>query len=254
MSWAARRRLIILLVIGAVAVAFMSVVLISALYKTPSCSDGVQNQDESGVDCGGPCAYLCTAQQLTPTVLFTKTIQNASGRIDVIAKVENKNPNSAAKNVPYRVEIYDANQKVVKEVSGTVDLPPGATVPIYMPGILTAKKMVTHAFLTIDPLPIKWFAMNANTLNVPRVSTITQSGIVDSPRIDAILQNPDIVQLDTVGAIVFVHDINGEIIAASQTVVRSIPAGGNAIATFTWNSAFSTTTASIEVFPVVRLP
>src|SRR5690606_2026481 len=27
---------------------------------TPSCSDGIQNQGETGVDCGGPCPNPCT--------------------------------------------------------------------------------------------------------------------------------------------------------------------------------------------------
>jgi hypothetical protein len=254
MSWAARRRFFILLIIGAVVVAFLSVVLISTLSRAPSCSDGVQNQGEAGIDCGGPCAYLCTAQELPPTVLFTKTLQASSGRIDVIAEVENKNTNAAAKNVPYKIALYDANQKLIREVSGALDLPPGATTPVYVPGIASGKQMVTHAFLTLDPSLINWFAMPASARSVPTVSTITRSGTVDAPRIDAVLANPGVNSFDTVPTIIFVHGESGDIIAASQTIVRSIPAQGQATATFTWSTAFTSTSTAIEVLPIILLP
>lgn len=253
MSWAARRRFIILLIIGAVVVAFMTVVLISTLTKAPSCSDNVQNQGEDGIDCGGPCAYLCTAQELPPTVLFTKTLQNASGRVDVVAEVENKNANAAAKSVPYKIALYDANQKLLKEISGALDLPPGTKAPVYVPGVASGKQMVTHAFLTLDTQSIKWFTMSPNMRSVPMVSTITQSGTTDAPRIDAVLENLGTAPFDTVGTIIFVHDAKGDVIAASETIVRTIPANGSATATFTWNAAFPSPPTSLEVLPIIPL-
>ncbi len=30
---------------------------------TPTCSDGIQNQDEEGIDCGGPCETLCVKEE-----------------------------------------------------------------------------------------------------------------------------------------------------------------------------------------------
>ncbi len=253
MSWAARRRFFILLIIGAMVVAFLTVVAISTLYETPSCSDGTQNQGEMGLDCGGSCAYLCTNQQLQPTVLFTKTLQNISGRIDVIAEIENKNANSATKNVPYKIELYDSNQKLLKESRGFIDLPPGAKVPVYVPGMFTDKQAVTHAFLTFESELIKWFAMNASIRNVPTVSTIVQSGTADSPRIEATLINNGLISFDNVSTIVFVHDANGNIIAASQTIVRNVPAQGSASAVFTWNTAFTSSPSLIEVLPIIPL-
>ena len=74
MSWAARRRFFILLIIGIIVVAFLTTVLISTFYKTPTCSDNVQNQSEQGIHCGGPCPYLCTALEQVPVVLFTQVL------------------------------------------------------------------------------------------------------------------------------------------------------------------------------------
>lgn len=254
MSWAARRRFFILLIIGAVVVAFLIVVSIASFYKAPSCTDRVQNQEETGVDCGEPCAYLCREQQQPPTVIFTKAIQNGAGRIDVIAYIENKNHNAAAKDVPYSITLYGTGQALVQKVTGTVDLLPGASVPVFVPGISSGKQKVVNAFLNIDASAPRWFYMPVDTRVVPTVFNTKQSGATTTPRIEAVLTNSSITVLTNVKAIVLVHNDKGDVIAASATVVPVIPAQGQATATFTWNEAFSATPAVIEVVPIIPLP
>jgi len=254
MSWAARRRFIILLIIGAIIVAFFASVLTATFYKTPSCSDGVQNQNEAGIDCGGPCAYLCTALVQPPTILFTKAIQNNEGRTDIVAEIENKNVNAAAKNVPYRITLYDTGQALIQEVSGIIDLPPGIRVPIYVPGIASGKQTVIRAFLTIDPLSPQWFVMTAAERSVPIVSNTTLGGTTAAPRIEAVLTNSTVNAFTNVQVIVLVHGEQKDVIAASRTIVPRIPAQGQATATFTWNDAFLSAPASIEVVPIIPLP
>lgn len=254
MPWAARRRLIISIIVGAVAVSFLSVIFIATLYKAPSCTDNTQNQGEAGIDCGGPCPYLCTDQTLAPTVLFTKAVPSTGGRIDIAASIENKNPNAAAKAVPYRVQLYGTDRLPVADISGTVDLPPGATVPIYIPAASTGRQTVANAFLTIDPSAIRWYAVSRDPRIVPSVSDISENDTGGTPRITATLSNGSVSPLGNVQVVVFVRDVAQNIIAASQTIVPIIPPQNSAIATFTWNSPFATTSAQIEVTPVIPLP
>jgi hypothetical protein len=254
MSWAARRRFIILFGIGAVVVAFLAVVLIATFTKAPSCSDGVQNQGESGIDCGGSCRYLCTALMQPPKVLFTRAISNGAGSTYIIASVENKNSAAAAKNVPYSAQLHSAKGFLIQKVSGTLDLPPGATVPVFIPGIFSGKQAVTNAFLTITQSSPEWFSLDAGSRSMPLVSNTKQGGTQDTPRIEATLTNPDAVALTNVRVIVLVRNANADVIAASETVVPVIRAQGTATAIFTWNNAFSDTPASIEVVPLIQLP
>lgn len=254
MNWAARRRFIILLIIGAVVVAFFATVLIATFSKTPTCSDNIQNQDETGVDCGGSCQYLCVTQQQPPTVLYTKAIGNGLGRTDVVASIENKNPTAAAKRVPYTVTLYGAKQEFIQEVKGTIDLPPFATVPVYVPGIPSGNQTNIRAFFTIDPLSPKWFTLSPDSLTKPVVTNTTVGGTESTPRIDALLSNRGVIPLFNVRVIVLVHDTSGGIMTASQTIVQSIPAQGQATATFTWNKAFAGIPTSIEVIPVIPIP
>jgi len=254
MGWASRRRLIILTIVVVIIVAILAIFSATIFYKAPSCSDEVQNQGEVGIDCGGPCAYLCTEQVHQPTILFTKSISNGVGRTDVIASVENVNAGVAAKNVPYTVTLYGASQVFVQEVSGTLDLPPAATVPVYVPGIASGNQKVIRAFLSIASTSPKWFSMPSDTRAKPIVSNTSLVGTDAVPRVDAVLTNSSAVDMTNVQVIVFIHSASGDIIAASKTIVPTIPAQGQATATFTWNGPFSSTPAAIEVMPVISLP
>ena len=254
MSWAARRRFFILLSIGGIIAVFLAVVAVATFYKAPSCIDTVQNQDEEGIDCDGSCPYLCAARQQPPTVLFTKALTNGAGRTDIIALIENKNAGAAAKDIPYRGALYGTDRLLIQEVTGTLDLPPGASVPVFIPGIVSGKQTIAGAFLSIDAFSPQWFRMASDPRIVPTVVTTKPGGTTAMPRFEAILTNSSAVTLTAVSAIILVRNDKGDVIAASSTVVPVIPAQGRATATFTWNAAFPSAPASIQVVPIIPLP
>ncbi|HVM58852.1 MAG TPA: hypothetical protein VMT80_00780 [Candidatus Paceibacterota bacterium] len=253
MPWAARRRLFILTIVGAVFLAFAAIVYIAFFYQVPSCTDGVQNQDEEGVDCGGSCPYLCVAQEDAPTVLYSKALLNGPGRTDVIALVENKNADAMAKDVPYTLTVFGADQTLIQQVTGTLDLPPGASVPVFVPGINSGSQTSATAFLSIDPSSVAW-VKGSDTRTLPRVSGTELTGSATAPRVTATLSNSSVNPLADVPVVVIVHAADGNVIGASRTVIPIIDGQGSATATFTWNSAFPEPPTSIEVIPVIPLP
>jgi hypothetical protein len=253
MSWAARRRFLILFGIGAIVVAFLTVVLISTFYKTPTCTDNIQNQNEQGIDCGGPCPYLCTALEQSPIVLFTQVLM-VGARTDIIAEVENKNATAAAKNISYTISLYNAKHALVQKINGEIDLPPGATEPVYIPGAYTGKQKVTSAFLSVDPTSAEWFTLTKNSYIVPAVSNITKSGTVSNPRVEATIANPSFTAMNDLQVIIFIYDAKNNVIAASETIIPSLQGQGQAIAAFTWNNAFLGTPILLRFMPIPHLP
>jgi hypothetical protein len=254
MSWAGKRRLLVSLIVGSVLGAFFIVFGIATFYDTPTCSDGKQNQGENGPDCGGPCAYLCTTGVTPPTVLFTKALTNSAGRTDIAALVENKNYAAAAKDVPYKIALYGKDQVLLQELNGKLDLPPGTSVAVFIPSVVSGKQPIANAFLTIDSAAPNWFTVERDMRIVPVVSGTRETGSVGAPRIESVLANPSTVELKNVQTVVFVRDARGEIIAASRTIVPSIPPQSSATATFTWNVPFPKLPAAIEVLPIIPLP
>lgn len=254
LTWAGQRRLIISLIVGAFLLIIAAGVFYVQVYQTTSCSDGRQNQGETGVDCGGPCPYLCVAGEKPPVVLFTQLLRNNSGRIDLIAEIENKNLDAAAKNVPYTISLYPTDHSTAREITGTVDLPPRATVPLFIPGVATSDQSVAQAFLDIAPTAPRWFTFRVGERTMPVVSSITTGGTDTAPRVDAVLTNPSATRMSEIHAIALLYGPQGNVIAASETVVPIIAPFGQATATFSWNDPFSGSISRREVIPIVPLP
>ena len=254
MTWSGKRRLIIGLIVGALLVLVLGLILFSALYHAPSCVDHTQNQKEDGVDCGGPCASLCTALEEAPTVISTRAIQNGDSRTDVIALVENKNITAAAKAVPYTISLYGADQSLIQTVNGTVDLPANATVPVFVPGVFSGRQTVTAAFLTIDASVVQWYTYR-ETRTLPIYNNdATISNPNTAPRIDASISNTTAYPAEDVRVVAIILDANGATIGASSTIIPTIAAQGRAPATFTWNQPFAGTASAIQIVPLVTLP
>ncbi len=231
-----------------------ALILIPTIFKAPSCTDQKQNADEEGIDCGGTsCTYLCTNLVEEPKVLFVRPVSPFPGRTDVVAYVDNVNPNIAAKNAAFTVEIRDENNQVIATKTGAVDLPPSATVPIYVSGLFSGNANVARAFIEFDASSFHWYRYTDERI-IPKVRDISPvQG--SAPRVTAFIDNPSADVLTNVKLIVTVFDTTkNTVLGASQTVVGSIPPQGTAQAVFTWDTPFAGEPGAIEVKPVVPLP
>lgn len=252
MSWASRRRAFIVGGILALAIGVIAVVLVATLYDTPSCTDGKQNQNEDGVDCGGPCAYLCSAQVAAPSVRFVRQLASPSGRTDVIAYLDNPNPTAAVRGARFTIELYGVDNVVVGTKEATADLPPSSTVPVFVPNFFSGYQKVARAFLTFHADSLQWFTYT-DARTIPRViGTDIESG--DTPRITASIANDDARALYDVLLVATVFDEKGNVIAASQTVVPMMSPGSVEVAIFTWLVPFTAPPARVDVFPIIPLP
>ncbi|HYD92939.1 MAG TPA: hypothetical protein VEB18_00550 [Candidatus Paceibacterota bacterium] len=254
MSWASSRRTFIVLLLVGAAVLVIAGFLIATFYNPPSCSDGKQNQDEEGIDCGGSCALLCTPSVVPPVVSFVRELPQQGGRLDIIAYIKNPNPFAAAKDVRYEIEFLGENGTPVGSTSGRVDLPPAANVPIFIPNALSAGQFVRQSFLTFDEASFRWYEIEDGELDLFTVEDITTANLEESPRVTAILNNPSVHAYRNVKVVATVFDTSGNAMAASQTLVASLPAQGEAPLVFTWNTPFREAPARIDITPVYELP
>ncbi|MGB7957707.1 MAG: hypothetical protein WCF77_02590 [Minisyncoccia bacterium] len=81
------------------------------LKPVPSCFDNVQNQGETGVDCGGPCAKVClpAATASITSIGTVRIFSPLAGHATVIAQLENANSDLAAASFDYVVTLYGAD-------------------------------------------------------------------------------------------------------------------------------------------------
>lgn len=246
-----RRRLLIFGIIVVVIGLIVGSFFYFGVRKAPSCTDNVQNQSEEGIDCGGPCPYLCTMSETAPSVRFIRPISPLPGRTDVVAYVDNPNGSAAIHGASYTIELYDANNAVVAKKDGVVDLLPASTAAVFVPNFFSGSRTATHAFLTFHDESIKWYRYQ-ETRQLPTVNDI-QPQLGDAPRVTATVVNPSSVELTNLLLVATVFDADGNAIAASQTVAPSVPAQGAAPIIFTWPVPFSAPVSKVEVVPVLQV-
>lgn len=252
MSWARRRQTFIIGILVLIVFAFAAYFFKPVFYKAPSCVDGIQNRDETGIDCGGNfCTYLCTQQVQSPVVkMQPRPLLSVGNRTDVISYIDNTNPTAAVKNARYTIELYGQNNILVVKKTGTVDLPPHATVPIFIPNILNGVRAV-YGFITFDKDSLKWFKSTKESLTLPISDIKIIEG--DTPRITAVISNPTARPIYHIKVVIAVFNAKKNVIAASQTIVPVIKAQSGAPIVFTWSKQFTSTPAEEDIWPILPL-
>ena len=248
MTWSIKRRLIGIAIIAGAILTIAGGVGYFTIYHAPSCTDGTQNQSEEGVDCGGSCPYLCTISQSAPSVRFARALSPSPGRTDVIAYIDNPNTASRADAVSYTIDLYSDTNVLIARKEGVTDLPPNTTVPIFVPNFFSGSQSVAHTFLSFNTTTIRWFTATQTSVR-PTIDTVnlTQDGY---PRVTARVVNPTPEAMQQVHLVATLFGTDGNAMAASATIVSSVPAQGSAQAVFTWPTLFTQQVSRIEVVPL----
>lgn len=250
LTWAERRRAYVIGGAVLAALTLLAGLVFAIVYEAPSCSDRKQNQDEAGVDCGGSCAYLCEAQVQQLRTPLVRAIATQSGRTDVVAYIENRNQAAEAKQATYEIEVYADGGMLLGKKSGTVDIPARATVPVFVPGVVPGVTSAPQAFVTFTDLAWRAPRGEIEPVTVGRVE-LTEGA---NPRVRTLVGNPSPRATYDRVFVATLYNAEGIAIAASQTVVPSIPATGEAEAIFTWNAPFQEPVTRVEVRAQPRLP
>ncbi|HEC94209.1 MAG TPA: hypothetical protein ENI56_02455 [Candidatus Kaiserbacteria bacterium] len=250
-SWAARRRAIVIIILAFIVAIIAFSFHRTVLYNAPSCTDGVQNQNETGVDCGGVCPYLCTTQVEQPVVQFVRAIQNGGGRTDIIAYVENQNVSAGVSHAPYTIDMYGQEGTVIATHSGFVTLLPHTVTPIFIPGVAHGSIKITNAFLTFNTKKMHWVKRTATVSLLPFSNIQVTQGTV--PHITATITNPYTTVYRNLRVIISVFDRNDNIIAVSQTIVPVLQGLGTAPLVFTWGGPFSSVPVREDLFSILPL-
>lgn len=232
MSWSGKRKLGYLgAFVGAIAL-FAGVPVFFSIYERPTCEDGKMNQGERGVDCGGPCAQLCSADYTSPRIFWTYQTRVVPGVYNVMAYGENPNQSVGAENVPYSFKLYDAEGLLVAEKKGRGSIPPGGKFALFEGGIQTGKREPVRA--TVELLSsLEWVLSRAYT-SLRTLSIDVSSGDTGT-RAEARIKNEYInTTITEINAVVILYDAEGNRVAFSKTRVESIAPGETQTLYFTW--------------------
>ena len=212
------------------------------IYKSPSCSDGVKNGSETGLDCGGSCQKICTSDALNPIILWSKAFPVTDGVYNLSALVENPNVLSINNQVSYKFQVYDIDNQIIVSKIGTTFLPKNKKVIVFEPGVRVGQRkptrtdfqFVSFGFWAKDQNPEPDLSIDHGIL----LSTTT------SPRIEGSVTNNSLQTIDHLELTAQVLDGKDNTVAVSRTFVDNLTKKSSQQFVFVWNKPFDLGVAS----------
>ena len=245
LSWSNRRKVLYSTVIGLGCLIILVALYDSLFNQAPTCFDNTQNQNERGVDCGGPCALVCRADARAPVVLWSRTFEVTTGVYTAAAYVQNPNQGAAARAVPYTFQLFDEKNLLVTERQGVLDIPPVQTVPFIDPNINVGNRTVAKAIFSFTETPV-W----RKTVLEQRLRVSNQFLSKDASRLSATILNDGLKDAEDVLVAAVLFDSQGVARAASRSILAEIPRRGSQHVVFTWSGGVSDIVrAEITVLP-----
>lgn len=236
LDWARRRRLI------TIAIVLSSLLVLgSALFfiirARPTCFDKVQNQNETGVDCGGVCAQQCRDTHLGIKTLWTKTFAVRKGMYDVASLVENPNLDASIPQLNYTIELFDEAGRTLLSRSYSTFANAGDHFMLYGGGLDTQGVDAVRARLTIEPgyQYVKATPPTQRKIAVLGYELLTPD---TAPRLIATVENQTTDTLRNVPVSAAVSDRNGPV-GVSETYIDELLPRERKEITFTWPQKFT---------------
>lgn len=243
LSWSVRRRLIYL-AIALVVVAIMLVAAFIVFQKPPSCSDGQQNGDELGVDCGGSCPGVCTTEITPLKILWYRLFNLGPGKYDAAALVKNPNLKHSAGEINYIFRLWDKDNLLINSKRGKVFANPKEDLVIFVSRIDAGKKIPARVSFEFEDSPL-WQKVD----RVPPTLAFSNKRFANEPfpRLVATVKNDSLVTLRAVDVFAVLSDADQNAVAVSSTFLDELPAGESREVSFTWPAPLAQEVSFIDL-------
>jgi hypothetical protein len=249
MSWASRRRTLYLSGVALFLLVVIGIPLLIYLYRPPTCTDGIQNQEETSIDRGGPCSILDERFLSPHSVLWSRAFRVRDGSYNAVAYIQNPNDGAGVLSAPYRFSLYDENNILVAEAEGTTFVMPLSVTPVFVGPVDTGNRIVTRTFFEFTG-PLTWQKL----VNVTPAITVSNKQITHTttmPRVTALASNTSVAPVEDMLFVAVAFDPAGNAFAASRTIAPSLAPKGRVTITFTWPEPFPYPVGRLDILTVL---
>ena len=238
-AWSRRRKRIISLIVFVALIVLVGLPSYFLLYRAPTCTDGRLNGTETGVDCGGSCQLICTAESLPLIVKGDPQVLKVADNIfEVVALVENPNASADVYRAGYIFKIYNAASSTpIKVIEGDTYVPKGMTFAVFEGPFNMEEVGATRAAFEWKTESLVW---RKNDTLIPQLAIrdLNFSGKSTRPRLTATIENSSLENVSNIDLVSVIYDQDGNVSASSRTFLDFLPAGGSAPITYTWPRPF----------------
>ncbi len=229
--WALKRQAVGLSIFSVIVLGTVGFGLYQVLSQT-SCTDGKQNADEQGPDCGGSCPNACLGEvPRSPRLLWSRIFTVTDSVYDVGALVENINLYTGSSRAGYEFKLYDQDNVLLAKRMGTVLLVPRQKIFVYESRLKTNTKHAVRVEFTIN-VP-QWERIDEK--DALEISVLEKKFIFDPyPTVRVTLLNQAIFSESNLEVSVLLERADGTVYAASQSFIEHLQDHERKEILFTW--------------------
>jgi hypothetical protein len=240
------------LIIGFIYLIFFLAVfwfLYSLFAPKPTCTDGIKNQNEEDVDCGGICALKCEKNIAKEFIIGeTGLVESSSvGEYDFYGLVSNPNNVFGSKSFSYQIKFKDENGAIIAEKQGSSFILPGDKKYIIVNNIKLDRSPTSIDFSVSDS---QWVELDdlyeKPDLKVANKNYAEIGSGIGFSQVSGLLQNRSPFDFALIRIKVILRDPTGKIIALNATEMRTVNAGEDRDYRVFWPNRFSGEVGSVE--------
>lgn len=226
-------------------------VYLSYFRAAATCSDNKQNQDETGVDCGGSCISCERLTIKQPEVISAEAILLKKGQYDLLGQVVNPNPNFGLADLEYVFKLYDFSGNSLGEKKGHVFLLPNQTKYI-MEGNASVFQPIGKTELVLTEAPqTDWRQLAADYRSPSIFIYEKQFKLLENEAASAeasgIIKNDSLFDFDRILVTVVLTDKEKKIMGVNKTEARTVLAGEDRYFSCSWFNKLSSEVNSVEM-------
>lgn len=217
------------------------------IVPAPSCTDGVKNGKEEGLDCGiFACGIECEVALVPPQVVSTALIQAGETDYDFVAEVVNPHKEFGASEVVYELTLFNGDNKKLSKQGGVFYILPGQTKFLVLPFLTTERNVLKHSFKIKSAQWQKIDSLVGINFVTSKESYTVLGGVASSVLEAAVLNDSDL-DFETVDVDIILRNSSGEIIGVNKSEIRTFLAHSERYFKVTWPFYLSGEVEKIEV-------
>ncbi|MDD5721537.1 MAG: hypothetical protein PHT16_03820 [Candidatus Pacebacteria bacterium] len=253
-TWSLKRQIFYVVVLILFFSIFGFLLIYPSFNKAPTCFDGKQNGDETGIDCGGSCLKFCSDQADAVSILWARAFEVVPGRYNAVAYLTNHNKNAGVEKINYRFRFANTNNVYIGKREGSTFIPPGSNFAIFEPGIDIGNSIPVYVTFEFTQIPM-WLQVSEEKIDQLKI-LISNIQLVDettSPKLSATIKNNSLFTIPDMNVITILYDASGNAISASRTYLDQFNPLQVSDINFTWPELLSGKVVAKEIIPMFNI-
>ena len=187
--------------------------------ERPTCSDGVKNGEEEGVDCGAlACGVECPPVFISIELSSQKIFKISEGDYDFVVKLSNPNDEFGTAEAVYDLILFDENNNEIYRKEGVFYILPGQTKFL----VETSLKVNGVVRGDVEVKRIQWEKLDS--LGAVNFSLVNQekSVVGDNSELIGVIFNDSDFDFDKVDISIILTEVEGSVVVVNKTNVRTL--------------------------------